>query len=294
LSETSRSIDWQRLPRYGAYRALAWGEYYLRFSRLITNASNAVLMYHSVGEPGEHGNVSPGRLRRDLAFLTDAFDVVDLPDVLSSPTSGPKRVAVTFDDGYESFYTRALPIVRELDVPVTVFVPSGFIDGRNARFSYRFVTSPKTTENLNDPEGRRPVRQSPDIMSDGQLAEAAADELVTIGNHTRLHPNLSAIESVDELEREILGAKSDLEDRLRITVDRFCYPYGRCDERTLGIVRRSHDLAVTARSGLLDAEPDPYRLPRIGAHIPEPHLQWELTDVRWELAARSRDEPSSS
>jgi len=287
LSETSQPIDWQRLPRYGAYRALAWGEYYLRFSRLITNASNAVLMYHSVGEPGEHGNVSPGRLRRDLAFLTDAFDVVDLPDVLSSPTSGPKRVAVTFDDGYEDFCTRALPIVRELRVPVTVFVPSGFIDGRNARFSYRFVTSPKTTENLNDPDSQRPTRQSASMMSDAQLAEAAADELVTIGNHTRLHPNLSAIESADEIEREIVGAKSDLEDRLGIDVDRFCYPYGRYDERAVEIARRSHDLAVTARSGLVDAESDPHRLPRIGAHIPEPYLRWELTDVRWELAAGS-------
>jgi len=277
----------RRFLRSGVSNALALGEYRTRFSRWLPNTSNAILTYHSVGDPGKYGNVSPERLRRDLRYLIEAFEVVDLPDVLRAPTSGSKRVAVTFDDGYENFYTHALPLCRELGVPVTVFVPPGFVDGRNSRYAYRFFRSPDGATDHNDPSGHESAGQPADVMSGARLAEVATDELVTIGNHTRLHPDLSAIENAEDLEAEILGARRDLEDRLGITVDRFSYPYGKYDERALEIVRRSHDLAVTTRSGLLNADPNRYRLPRISAHVPEPHLRWELTDVRWRLGARS-------
>ena len=102
----------RRLLRSGVSNALALGEHRLGFSRWLPNASNAILTYHSVGDPGKYGNVSPERLRRDLRYLIEAFEVVDLPDVLRAPTSGSKRVAVTFDDGYENFYTYALPLCR--------------------------------------------------------------------------------------------------------------------------------------------------------------------------------------
>ncbi len=42
--------------------------------------------------------------------------------------------AVTFDDGYRDVLLRAAPILRELDIPATVFVPTGFAaaSGRDA------------------------------------------------------------------------------------------------------------------------------------------------------------------
>ena len=35
-------------------------------------------------------------------------------------------VAVTFDDGYRDVLLRAAPILRELEIPASVFVPTGF------------------------------------------------------------------------------------------------------------------------------------------------------------------------
>jgi peptidoglycan/xylan/chitin deacetylase (PgdA/CDA1 family) len=269
----------------------------------IARPTNAVLMYHSVGEPGLYGNVSVKRFRRDMAFLDDAFEIVDLPTVLggsSSNSSGSpnesdrsfsrsRRIAVTFDDGYESFYTRALPIVRDLDIPVTVFVSPGFLDDRNREFAYRFVRSPALPGDHNDPSGRRyPSSGTLRVMTDAQLREVIDDDRVTIGNHTCLHPDLSTITNRNDLDKEVRGAEAILEERFGITVDRFAYPYGRYDWNALNLVRRSHDLAVTTRPGLIHPGTDRHRLPRIGAHRSESRVRWQLSDLRRNAIERGK------
>ena len=42
----------------------------------------------------------------------------------------PKSVVITFDDGYASVYEHAWPMLRQLEIPATIFLASGFIDSR--------------------------------------------------------------------------------------------------------------------------------------------------------------------
>lgn len=42
----------------------------------------------------------------------------------------PGTVCFTVDDAYSDFYRQGLPVFSKYDVPVTVFVPTGFVDGR--------------------------------------------------------------------------------------------------------------------------------------------------------------------
>ena len=59
------------------------------------------------------------------------FEVLPL-DALGPVLSGHRALrrdalVITFDDGYRDVYLRALPILRALGLPATVFVPTGFI-----------------------------------------------------------------------------------------------------------------------------------------------------------------------
>ena len=276
-----------------AFEWLARLDHRYQFSSVFPNRRNAVLMYHSVGDPDQFGDVSPERLWRDLRFLTEEYQVVDLPEVLSAPSEGPKRVAVTFDDGFRTFYDNAFPIIQSFDVPVTVFVPVGLVDG-GAEFSYRLTTSPVGLADFNDSK-RYEVGASvdPATMTVDQLRGVVASDLVTLGNHTRTHPDLSRITNGDTLRFEIASAREELEDLLNVTVERFCYPYGRYNAAALSAVRSSHRYAVTTTPRLVDADTDPHLIPRLSAHRPEPRLRWDLSDLRWYLGDRFgyRDPP---
>jgi peptidoglycan/xylan/chitin deacetylase (PgdA/CDA1 family) len=245
------------------WESLAWVDQRLGASGWVGNETDAVLCYHAVGDPVEWGNISRERLRRDIEFVSDHYEVVDLPAVLEPAED--KQVAITFDDGHENFYTEALPVLRDLSIPATVFIVSEAI-GEN-------------DTNLN----------SEATMTDKQIGELVEGDLVTVGNHTRTHPFLSEIDDPAELEAEIVGAREDLEERFGITVNRFCYPSGDFNETAVDVVRDSHEYAVTTVPSLVIPDNDPHCLPRIQAHWTHRRMQWELTDASAAIrnAARS-------
>ncbi len=78
--------------------------------------------------------VSTGALRRQLQQLAREREIVSLDEAcryLKTTTSRGRRISdvavVTFDDGYAGVYELALPLLRELRIPATVYVASGYI-----------------------------------------------------------------------------------------------------------------------------------------------------------------------
>lgn len=86
-----------------------------------------VLFYHSVGTPrgDSYGRtISHHRLRQDVeSFLAEGYRIVDVPTIATS--GGDGEIALTFDDGFESFYTDVLPVLEAIDVPLrSTFTPA--------------------------------------------------------------------------------------------------------------------------------------------------------------------------
>jgi peptidoglycan/xylan/chitin deacetylase (PgdA/CDA1 family) len=98
----------------------------------------AALAYHRVAELSEGvaaptWNVTPRQLRAQLeGLLSRGFVAWPLSKVLEACRETrpiPNDVlVVTFDDGYENNFLHALPILRELRVPATVFLATAFLD----------------------------------------------------------------------------------------------------------------------------------------------------------------------
>jgi len=96
-----------------------------RQSRLL------ILCYHGVAHRDEHQwdpclYVRPGHLRRRLELLRKTqCNVLPLDTAVQLLYSGdlpPRSVALTFDDGTYDFYERAAPLLREFDMPATVYL----------------------------------------------------------------------------------------------------------------------------------------------------------------------------
>jgi peptidoglycan/xylan/chitin deacetylase (PgdA/CDA1 family) len=67
-----------------------------------------------------------------MVWIRRWFNVLPLGEAVSRLSAGtlPARaLAITFDDGYADNFTVALPILRQLELPATFFIASGFTDG---------------------------------------------------------------------------------------------------------------------------------------------------------------------
>lgn len=72
--------------------------------------------------------------RWQMQVLAKCFNVMPLGEAMAALAGGrmpPRAVCITFDDGYRSTHDIALPILRELDLPATVFISTAFIDAGN-------------------------------------------------------------------------------------------------------------------------------------------------------------------
>lgn len=144
----------------------------------------------------------------------------------------PKSIILTFDDGYEDFYTDVFPILKKYKVPAVQYVISGFID-------------------------------QPNYMKDRQLREVIESGLVEIGAHTVDHRNLKHLSDLDA-EWEISQSKKDLQEKYHILVDAFAYPYGGYNDHTPAFVRKAgFSTAVTTEGGFMLSNDSRFTLYRI-------------------------------
>ena len=113
----------------------------LRRGRRLLRADLRILAYHRVAE-----RIDPGNFRFDPELLSaDAagfraqmqhvrrhYAPMGLAEAMALLDAGKAlpggALVVTFDDGYDDNYRVAFPILRELGVPATFFVSTGYID----------------------------------------------------------------------------------------------------------------------------------------------------------------------
>ena len=117
-------------PSLVAKLAYRWGT---RLARRATHPHGIILMYHRVASPAaDPWNicVSPENFAGHMRALAQLADVVPLQELPTSLRKGRRSrpvAAVTFDDGYLDNLLAAKPVLDSLDIPATVFVPTGWI-----------------------------------------------------------------------------------------------------------------------------------------------------------------------
>jgi len=207
----------------------------------------AILTYHSISA-GPAPLCTPLPLfASQMSWLKSNANVVplsDLVDCFHHSHKPPRRtVALTFDDGFADFDAAAAPVLRQLGLHATVFMPVSYA-GRTACWDAKAGGQPLLTWN--------------------QIRKLSSQGII-IGSHSLTHPPLTSLSDA-ELAPEIAESKKMIEKETGQEPRFFCYPYGRFDERTRRAVRDHYAAACTTSLRLLSPEEDPLALPRIDVH----------------------------
>jgi len=174
----------------------------------------AVLSFHKIGEPSDPRWYSWFCIP-ETVFATQLnwlrmndWSVISMErflQSLSDPELLPERSALlTFDDGYQSMATVALPCLKRFGYPAAAFVPGGYIGGTNV-----FDVD-------NEPEER--------MCTWEELRELEAGG-VSVQSHGLTHRPFSELSPIEQ-GREIAASKSLFENGLQKTVEVFAFPYG--------------------------------------------------------------------
>lgn len=183
-----------------------------------------ILMYHYVEEPKATTTLKGLYLRPDifenqLQELSQAgYQTVFVSEIAAElkakKTIPAKTLALSFDDGYEDFYSIVFPLLKKYQVKATLYVIINKLD-------------------------------QPGYLTRGQAKELAASNLVEIGSHTFNHPDLRQ-KKFKDANFEISESRKILEQITGRPVLTFAYPFGYYNLESLKIVSSAGYLAAVS------------------------------------------------
>ena len=198
-----------------------------------------ILMYHVINRP------PPGAAQPELWVSREDFGAqvamlarrgyhaVTLQQVYDAWHRGgllpSKPIVFSFDDGYHSHYTNALPILRARRWPGVLNLQTELLE-----------------TDLPPPEVRA-------LIAAGWEVDA----------HTVTHPDLTTLPPA-RLRAEVAGSREQIRRRFGVPANFFCYPAGRYNAAVLAAVRAAGFLgATTTEPGLAAPDQSAFQLRRI-------------------------------
>lgn len=197
------------------------------------------MVYHRFGDDRYPStNISIPAFRVHLQYLkSNNFDVMTLSEAvkyLQNAGENNKVAVITVDDGYTSFITGALPLLKEFGFPATLFV---------------------NTETVG----------SGSYLNWDQL-RLVKEAGIEIGNHSHSHPyflNLPQFEQTKIFRKELVKAQTLLKEHLDVVPVVFAYPYGEYSLEMKDVVNEMGFLGAAAQnSGVMHNKGDYYAIPR--------------------------------
>jgi len=203
----------------------------------------SVFVYHRFGDSRYSStNIEISVFKQQLEYLKQNHYIVlplgEIVDRLKREEELPdKCVAITVDDGYLTFMTGAMPLLKQYGFPATLFVSTDSVGG-NSYLSWRQLR---------------------------QLQQKG----VEIGNHSASHPYFVSNEVREPLTwfansvADIIKAQDAFFDHLGFKPQLFAYPYGEYSPQLERLIEElGFKAAVAQQSGALTKELSFYSLPR--------------------------------
>jgi peptidoglycan/xylan/chitin deacetylase (PgdA/CDA1 family) len=200
-------------------------------------------MYHVIaappaGAPFPGLYVPPAEFAEQMQALKNAgWHAVTLDQVAANWHTGAslgagKPIVLTFDNGYQSQFTQALPVLQRL----------GWVGDENIQLS----GLPPSQGGLGEQEVRGLIAAGWELDTQG-FSHA---DLITLG--------------AERLHYEVAVTRGVLQRRYHVPLNWFCYPSGHYDSTVIAVVRGAGYVgSTTVVPGWARPSEDTYRLPRL-------------------------------
>lgn len=231
---------------------------------LPARADLVVLQYHHISDSTPPSTSTSNSLFRAQLDYIEELDltVAPLPEATRKALAGDleneQKLAITFDDAYESVYTNAAPLLRERNYPFTIFINTEAV-GKQGYMTWE------------------------------QLQELDQDPQVTLANHSADHahlprrPDESEASWRNRVQRSLDDAAQALQENLGETAPLFAYPYGEYDEALEAMLAERGWLGYGQQSGAIGKTSHHTRLPR----FPMANRYGQLNGLRDKLMSRA-------
>lgn len=174
----------------------------------------AILCYHSVGTGGVpfHSGIEERVFEQQVRFLRNSYRIVTLDELCRELDDGGKpgqAVALTFDDGYRSVYTKAFPVLRKYGVPATVYLTASAVEtGEISWYDRIFAAAMLCPSDTIQIEGGSPRRFA--LTSPESRMRAATEIVKTL----RGYPNQDRIAACAALDKKVQLPPAETKDRM--------------------------------------------------------------------------------
>ena len=141
-----------------------------------------------------------------------------------------KKILITIDDAFSSFYQIAWPYLKKEKIPFILFISTETI-GKNG------------------------------YMTWDQIIELEKENTVNIGNHSHTHNYLVDLKS-DAFIKDIITANETFNKKLGYKPIFFSYPFGEYSSFIKDYIAKNFQFSFGQHSGVIDINKDPHELPR--------------------------------
>ncbi len=270
-----------------------------------------VLMFHGLTDCVHEGlencqykHLDLNRFESLVIHLAANYDVLSMDEVVECLQTGaslpPFPLVITFDDGFDSNYKLAYPILKRYGLPAIIYLATQFVDEKIPiwvdRVDYAMHRAGRSKQNLVAFKDHLKVRPHAEILAAvslleeetghrldrvdkphiqaiyralnwDQVREMAASDLISFGSHTHSHLIMGRT-SADVVRNELTESRAIVERETGRPCHHFCYPNGSTgdfSEVSEQILREmGFRSSITTLGGLNTLPVSPFLLRRLG------------------------------
>jgi len=151
-------------------------------------------------------------------------------DIFFEKPQSEKKILISIDDAYISFYKNAWPYLKSNEIPFILFVSTETI----GKYGY---------------------------MSWDQIKEVEKEDFALIGNHSHSHEYLINYK-IEDFKKDINQSIKIFNEKLGYNPIFFSYPFGEYSLKQKNFIKEKFKYAFGQHSGVMDLTKDKFELPR--------------------------------